>query len=171
MRRCWYSEGPKAQVLRCYHGRYSIRRLFMSTEVQSNSSTDEFSLAAAFTAEHHDIDAGIEQYLADTAAPDPRQRAVPLQNTMAALRRHIYLEEEIVFPHLPKDALMMPLMVMRKEHGEIWQRMDALEEILQDPAGNSTRSEEHTSELQSRGQLVCRLLLEKKKGNHSGEPA
>src|SRR5690625_6458931 len=26
------------------------------------------------------------------------------------------------------------------------------------------RSEEHTSELQSRGHLVCRLLLEKKKG-------
>src|SRR5690625_5477530 len=26
-----------------------------------------------------------------------------------------------------------------------------------------TRSEEHTSELQSRGHLVCRLLLEKKK--------
>src|SRR5579884_3501836 len=29
----------------------------------------------------------------------------------------------------------------------------------------STRSEEHTSELQSRGHLVCRLLLEKKKSN------
>src|SRR5207253_9623385 len=28
--------------------------------------------------------------------------------------------------------------------------------------GASKRSEEHTSELQSRGQLVCRLLLEKK---------
>src|SRR5207253_4322108 len=28
---------------------------------------------------------------------------------------------------------------------------------------NSDRSEEHTSELQSRGHLVCRLLLEKKK--------
>src|SRR5437870_8884232 len=27
------------------------------------------------------------------------------------------------------------------------------------------RSEEHTSELQSRGQLVCRLLLEKKKNS------
>src|SRR5207253_5991940 len=27
------------------------------------------------------------------------------------------------------------------------------------------RSEEHTSELQSRGHLVCRLLLEKKKGS------
>src|SRR5690625_6969549 len=30
------------------------------------------------------------------------------------------------------------------------------------PAGRA-RSEEHTSELQSRGHLVCRLLLEKKK--------
>src|SRR5439155_3699566 len=28
--------------------------------------------------------------------------------------------------------------------------------------GNGLRSEEHTSELQSRGHLVCRLLLEKK---------
>src|SRR2546430_4791971 len=29
-----------------------------------------------------------------------------------------------------------------------------------------TRSEEHTSELQSQSNLVCRLLLEKKKKNH-----
>src|SRR5437660_7288850 len=29
--------------------------------------------------------------------------------------------------------------------------------------GAGSRSEEHTSELQSRGHLVCRLLLEKKK--------
>src|SRR5690625_6979235 len=32
------------------------------------------------------------------------------------------------------------------------------------------RSEEHTSELQSRGHLVCRLLLEKKKTTYGGEP-
>src|SRR5207249_9230153 len=31
--------------------------------------------------------------------------------------------------------------------------------------GTKTRSEEHTSELQSRFDLVCRLLLEKKKNN------
>src|SRR2546422_5420884 len=31
------------------------------------------------------------------------------------------------------------------------------------PAAHRTRSEEHTSELQSRLHLVCRLLLEKKK--------
>src|SRR5207253_7327161 len=33
----------------------------------------------------------------------------------------------------------------------------------------SFRSEEHTSELQSRGHLVCRLLLEKKKQTHTTE--
>src|SRR2546429_7075124 len=32
------------------------------------------------------------------------------------------------------------------------------------------RSEEHTSELQSRLHLVCRLLLEKKKHNHNRTP-
>src|SRR3712207_8844513 len=32
-------------------------------------------------------------------------------------------------------------------------------------AGDPVRSEEHTSELQSRQYLVCRLLLEKKKNN------
>src|SRR2546421_7967398 len=31
------------------------------------------------------------------------------------------------------------------------------------PTRNESRSEEHTSELQSRSDLVCRLLLEKKK--------
>src|SRR5690606_40459312 len=34
-------------------------------------------------------------------------------------------------------------------------------------SANCTRSEEHTSELQSRENLVCRLLLEKKKQTHT----
>src|SRR5690606_40837782 len=34
--------------------------------------------------------------------------------------------------------------------------------------GQAVRSEEHTSELQSRENLVCRLLLEKKKDNRVG---
>src|SRR5690625_5412974 len=35
----------------------------------------------------------------------------------------------------------------------------------------TARSEEHTSELQSRGQLVCRLLLEKNKKNELPTPS
>src|SRR2546421_1263170 len=43
--------------------------------------------------------------------------------------------------------------------------------IVKAPAGvrlewDAERSEEHTSELQSRSDLVCRLLLEKKKKNN-----
>src|SRR5690625_6119221 len=38
---------------------------------------------------------------------------------------------------------------------------DAWRNIRFDPEQSLWRSEEHTSELQSRGQLVCRLLLEK----------
>src|SRR5690625_6456396 len=41
---------------------------------------------------------------------------------------------------------------------EIWDQTDS--QIRPTPP---CRSEEHTSELQSRGHLVCRLLLEKKK--------
>src|SRR3989442_9951061 len=37
-------------------------------------------------------------------------------------------------------------------------------------AGQEGRSEEHTSELQSRPHLVCRLLLEKKKTTSSRPP-
>src|SRR6266508_1726830 len=47
------------------------------------------------------------------------------------------------------------------------QDLGAVEELLRQAARRgqvwTMRSEEHTSELQSRGHLVCRLLLEKKK--------
>src|SRR5690349_23794438 len=46
------------------------------------------------------------------------------------------------------------------------ERISALEDQLSDAIKNSSvgeRSEEHTSELQSRRDIVCRLLLEKKK--------
>src|SRR3712207_8375739 len=42
--------------------------------------------------------------------------------------------------------------------GVAWARV-----LAHDPLGEVCRSEEHTSELQSRQYLVCRLLLEKKK--------
>src|SRR5256886_13555214 len=40
---------------------------------------------------------------------------------------------------------------------------DYLKQIGKVPLLNARRSEEHTSELQSQSNLVCRLLLEKKK--------
>src|SRR3712207_6941255 len=50
--------------------------------------------------------------------------------------------------------------------GEIRSAYEALETCIRTgQLGVEARSEEHTSELQSRQYLVCRLLLEKKKRN------
>src|SRR5436190_14259801 len=43
------------------------------------------------------------------------------------------------------------------DRGRLHRRQERL------PSGSTSRSEEHTSELQSHSDLVCRLLLEKKK--------
>src|SRR2546430_12051049 len=47
---------------------------------------------------------------------------------------------------------------------EEWRRTDV---SRFNPGEYSRRSEEHTSELQSQSNLVCRLLLEKKKKKHT----
>src|SRR2546430_12476485 len=44
--------------------------------------------------------------------------------------------------------------------------MTVRDSILANNRGSAIRSEEHTSELQSQSNLVCRLLLEKKKEQH-----
>src|SRR5438270_2445708 len=54
------------------------------------------------------------------------------------------------------------------------QHVAALRAAQPEAFGNAVwlrcRSEEHTSELQSQSNLVCRLLLEKKKKRGTGEP-
>lgn len=101
-------------------------------------------LATALLTEHHDIDAGIEAFTARAGGPAEgpvSEWSAPLTRAMSALRRHIYLEEEIVFPSLRTGALMMAIMVMIREHGELWRAMDALDAMLaEDQAGESPES-------------------------------
>src|SRR3712207_2265831 len=63
-------------------------------------------------------------------------------------------------------ASIAPFKLLRRERlaggRERSERADLLHQQLADD-GRAARSEEHTSELQSRQYLVCRLLLEKKK--------
>src|SRR5438105_6571312 len=58
-------------------------------------------------------------------------------------------------PKSPKDVL-----------GQAFQRMTTNLRRMAAAADAISRSEEHTSELQSRVDLVCRLLLEKKKNKN-----
>lgn len=83
------------------------------------------SLAAALEREHREIDEGIEAFTVDpgSAVRDLR----PLAAAIRALRRHIYLEETLLFPPLYEAGLVAPVIVMLREHGQIWATLDALE--------------------------------------------
>src|SRR5436305_10964735 len=64
------------------------------------------------------------------------------------------------------DAL--PIYSVRAHLGGLARLLDGVRGVVAPRSGNDARaprSEEHTSELQSRPHLVCRLLLEKKKNN------
>jgi iron-sulfur cluster repair protein YtfE (RIC family) len=89
---------------------------------------DTGTLAATLEREHREIDAGIEAFTAGLAAgaPDP----APLRGAMAALRRHIYLEEELLFPPLRDAGMVAPIFVMLREHGQIWRTLDELDARL-----------------------------------------
>src|SRR5258706_4034705 len=79
----------------------------------------------------------------------------------------------------PPRSTLFPYTTLFRSHVETWIRPDdlhvlkigisdaalmaACDEVSGKAELRSTRSEEHTSELQSLTNLVCRLLLEKKK--------
>src|SRR5438105_9804581 len=76
----------------------------------------------------------------------PTRRSSDLTIRISQAARHGIIDRsEIVF-----DVAMAPIGI------------DSQSEFLA-AAGGTARSEEHTSELQSRVELVCRLLLEKRK--------
>src|SRR5690625_5960501 len=84
---------------------------------------------------------------------------------------HFVIFDDVAFANiveLPKsDTAFEALADFRDIVGETTQRANR-KVFLDDPVvTQQTRSEEHTSELQSRGHLVCRLLLEKKKKRKS----
>src|SRR2546422_6240751 len=66
----------------------------------------------------------------------------------------------------PPRSTLFPYTTLFRSHGWWNGRFEAAgfsRSLRSDHANVLTRSEEHTSELQSRLHLVCRLLLEKKK--------
>src|SRR5690625_6071653 len=78
----------------------------------------------------------------------------------------VWTEDSRIFND--EDLAQFDALVMFQTSGDPWtaEQKEALESYQQAGNGivaihNATRSEEHTSELQSRGHLVCRLLLEK----------
>src|SRR5260370_4581378 len=96
----------------------------------------------------------------------PRSTLFPYTTLFRSLRRR-----DVLDGHLPAFSLNRRLQGRRKVGRTTAAYIDKLRLL-----GPKVRSEEHTSELQSHLNLVCRLLLEKKKSLmtpqvkvHSGE--
>lgn len=64
--------------------------------------------------QHRRIDEGVKGII-DGSGP-----TVALARSLALLRLHLYVEEEILFPPLEASGLAMPVLVMKREHGQMW---------------------------------------------------
>src|SRR3712207_7842415 len=84
----------------------------------------------------------------------------------------------------PPRSTLFPYTTLFRSHDEKWRMKTELHELspllkktilfkedqyFYNHPGVNFRSEEHTSELQSRQYLVCRLLLEKKTNHYEGD--
>src|SRR5690625_3261737 len=95
-------------------------------------------------------------------APDRYQHRKKLDTALGEVITHLAptLAQLASGEHSGRDE---PLQTVGEDIGRDPLRRAAMQLGECVPAGEHDRSEEHTSELQSRGHLVCRLLLEKKK--------
>ncbi|MDG3012028.1 hemerythrin domain-containing protein [Rhodococcus sp. D2-41] len=98
------------------------------------------TLGAALEREHREIDGDVEKFVTAIGAGETRIDA--LGRAMVSLRRHIYLEEEFLFPPLKAAGMMGPVMVMLKEHGQMWQTMADLDVRLAELDGGDATAVE-----------------------------
>lgn len=99
---------------------------------------EQQTLGAALEAEHREIDGGIEAYLA--AGGTVQDQSDTLVRSLAGLRRHIYLEEEFLFPSLKRSGLMGPIFAMEREHGQLWNTMAGIDTSIERGDAPGTRT-------------------------------
>src|SRR5256885_14844798 len=98
----------------------------------------------------------------------------PRSTRSGATIRRLLTKEQLIYLQLEAEGLRLLPVGTRREIAESIQRSPKTETLpvangtaLLIEIGTARRSEEHTSELQSPCNLVCRLLLEKK--NHTND--
>src|SRR5690606_40261123 len=97
----------------------------------------------------------------------PRSTLFPYTTLFRSQPRYILIARFVKCPLQGSPHIVLLRFQAREPGGSLWPTQVAIgcAEELQ----ASGRSEEHTSELQSRENLVCRLLLEKKKKKKTQE--
>ncbi len=92
------------------------------------------TLSAALQCEHREIDTGIETFIEKLECGSIQSES--LTAALEALRRHIYLEDVLLFPPIRDAGMVMPIFVMMREHGQLWRTMDTLTDLLADGDDN-----------------------------------
>jgi regulator of cell morphogenesis and NO signaling len=85
------------------------------------------SAAEALERQHHEIDEEIEAFAAE---PSPGRSRPGMQRAIHLLRRHIYAEEQFLFPPLFAAGWTAPVAVMLREHARIWKTLDSLDHAM-----------------------------------------
>src|SRR5690625_6893617 len=80
--------------------------------------------------------------------------------TLGPKGRNVVIDKQFGSPQITNDGVTIAKEI------ELEDNFENMGAQLVSEVASKTRSEEHTSELQSRGHLVCRLLLEKEKNNN-----
>src|SRR5690625_6886976 len=94
-----------------------------------------------------------------------RSDFTPCRVVMQAFRSMGYNKLELNNAMMKKINVLSSLLLILLLIAPVIANAQAATQTLSFSPESSIRSEEHTSELQSRGHLVCRLLLEKKNLN------
>src|SRR5439155_12527808 len=108
-------------------------------------------------------------HLARVLAHDPEAEPEPAASLPSADLSELFKDPRLVLGRDSRPRVthgqQSPITVLLDDH------LDRRPARMRERVGEKVRSEEHTSELQSRGHLVCRLLLEKKKNTTQPQTA
>lgn len=80
--------------------------------------------------DHHRIDEGFARFAESLSLSGPGVDREAFDGAALALRHHIYIEEAHHFPVVRASGLMGPILVMLREHGEIWDLLDRIATAL-----------------------------------------
>jgi hemerythrin-like domain-containing protein len=79
--------------------------------------------------EHRSIDERLEQFVAGLAKGEVQADA--FRASAQELRHHIYVEEAYLFPPLKAAGMIPSVLVMLREHGEMWGVLEAIDRLLE----------------------------------------
>lgn len=96
----------------------------------------QLSVGEVLERDHHRIDGYFEAF-AKSLREDGQINTEAFATGAAGLGHHIYVEEVLHFPAMKAGGLMGPVLVMLREHGQLWDRMDEIAGQLEAGAARS----------------------------------